>query len=86
MGVKTILITQSTLENVSTGQFVELVLEIDGPYIIVITVCLPMTAKGTFSITVKKQADSVVSSYLTKTKYKWGRSSKSSTYPKVTCV
>ncbi|HNE91583.1 MAG TPA: iron-sulfur cluster-binding domain-containing protein [Agitococcus sp.] len=65
-GVKTIhLLPNQHWKTYQAGQFVELVLEIDGQPHHRYYSLSPMTAKGTFSITVKKQADGVVSSYLT---------------------
>ena len=65
-GVKTIhLLPNQHWKTYQAGQFVELVLEIDGQPHHRYYSLSPMTTKGTFSITVKKQADGVVSSYLT---------------------
>ncbi|MCB1660585.1 MAG: hypothetical protein KDI39_20375, partial [Pseudomonadales bacterium] len=65
-GVKTIhLLPNQHWKTYQAGQFVELVLEIDGQSHHRYYSLSPMTTKGTFSITVKKQADGVVSSYLT---------------------
>lgn len=65
-GVKTIhLLPNQHWKNYQSGQFVELVLDINGQSYQRYYSLSPMTAKGTFSITVKKKTDGVVSCYLT---------------------